>query len=206
MAETSAQQPGRARNLLLLVVFLGGWIAAIVAFALFMRGWVPEVDLEASLAAIEEAETEPAEPGGPASPGLQPLSGPLPALAVSGSIYVPVYSSLYVGGERRLKSLSATMSLRNTSADQALVVTGVTTFDAGGRAVADRFDGPQVLAPMATAEFYIDQSSASGNPVAAVLITWGAEAPILRPLGEAVIIGSYGAKSLSLISRGAHRP
>ena len=205
MVEKSEGQYGRLQKFILLV-FFGGWIGAVVAFALFMRAWIPDVDLKADLAAIEEADTEEANLDGPLPPTLQPLSGPLPAFPVSGSVYVPLYSSLYVGGRRSLKNLSATLSLRNTSADQALIVTSVTYFDGNGKAVVELLDVPHVLGPMATAEFYTDQSSTSGGPVATVIVGWGAEASDAPPLIEAVILGNYGAKSISFVSRGESRP
>ncbi len=180
MVEKSEGQYGRLQKFILLV-FFGGWIGAVVAFALFMRAWIPDVDLKADLAAIEEADTEEANLDGPLPPTLQPLSGPLPAFPVSGSVYVPLYSSLYVGGRRSLKNLSATLSLRNTSADQALIVTSVTYFDGNGKAVVELLDVPHVLAPMATAEFYTDQSSTSGGPVATVIVGWGAETSAAPP-------------------------
>jgi hypothetical protein len=205
MVDKSEGQYGRLQKFILLV-FFGGWIGAVVVFALFMRAWIPDVDLKADLAAIEEADTDEANLDGPLPPSLQPLSGPLPAFPVSGSVYVPLYSSLYVGGRRSLKNLSATLSLRNTSADQALIVTSVTYFDGNGKAVVELLDIPHVLAPMATAEFYTDQSSTSGGPVATVIVGWGAETSAAPPLIEAVILGNYGAKSISFVSRGESRP
>jgi hypothetical protein len=205
MVDKSEGQYGRLQKFILLV-FFGGWIGAVVVFALFMRAWIPDVDLKADLAAIEEADTDEANLDGPLPPSLQPLSGPLPAFPVSGSVYVPLYSSLYVGGRRSLKNLSATLSLRNTSADQALIVTSVTYFDGNGKAVVELLDVPHVLAPMATAEFYADQSSTSGGPVATVIVGWGAETSVAPPLIEAVILGNYGAKSISFVSRGESRP
>ncbi len=205
MVDKSEGQYGRLQKFILLVFFVG-WIGAVVVFALFMRAWIPDVDLKADLAAIEEADTDEANLDGPLPPSLQPLSGPLPAFPVSGSVYVPLYSSLYVGGRRSLKNLSATLSLRNTSADQALIVTSVTYFDGNGKAVVELLDVPHVLAPMATAEFYADQSSTSGGSVATVIVGWGAETSVAPPLIEAVILGNYGAKSISFVSRGESRP
>ena len=55
-------------------------------------------------------------------------------------------------------------------------------------------------------KFYADQSSTSGGPVATVVVGWGAETSVAPPLIEAVILGNYGAKSISFISRGESRP
>lgn len=205
MVEKSEAQDSGLRKFILFV-FLLGWMGAVAAFALFMRAWIPDVDLKADLAAIEEADTDHADLDGALPPSLQPLSGPLPAFSVSGSVYVPLYSSLYVGGRRSLKNLSATLSLRNTSPDQALIVTSVTYFSDKGEAVVKFLDAPHVLAPMALAEFYIDQSETSGGPVATVTVGWGAETSIAPSLIEAVVLGNYGAKSISFVSRGESRP
>ena len=58
-----------------LLVFFGGWIVAIVAFALLMRAWIPELNLEADLAAIEEADTDRTNLGALPTT-LQPLKTP----------------------------------------------------------------------------------------------------------------------------------
>jgi hypothetical protein len=205
MVEKSEGQYGRLQRFILLVVFLG-WMGAVVTFTLFMGAWMPDFDLKADLAAIEEADTDEADFDRPLPPALQALTGPLSAFTVSGSVYVPLYASLYVGGRRSLKNLSTTLSLRNTSADHALIVTSVTYFDERGEAVVKLIDLPHVVAPMTTAEFYIDQSSMSGEPIVTVVVSWGAETSVAPPLIEAVILGNYGAKSISFVSRGENRP
>ena len=205
MVENSEQQYGRMQRFILFV-FVIGWIGVVAALALFMRAWIPDIDLKADLAAIEEADTDEVSLDRPLPTTLQPLTGPLPAFLGSGTVYVPLYSSLYVGGQRSLKNLSATLSLRNTSADQTLILTSVTFFDDTGKAVVKLLDEPHALAPMATAELYTDQSRTSGGPITAVIVEWGTEASGEPLLAEAVILGNYGAKSISFISRGESRP
>lgn len=204
MAEQFGGRDGGLRRFVLYVSILG-WVATIVAIALFMRIWIPDVDLKAELDAIEQADTEDAETGGSPSV-LQPLAGPLPAFSVSGATYVPLYGGLYVGGKRSLKNLSATLSLRNLATDDALIFTTVSYLNAGGEAVGEALDAPQVLAPLATAEFYIDRSDLPGGDVAAVVVEWGGETSTAPPLIEAVILGNYGAKSISFVSRGQLLP
>jgi hypothetical protein len=189
-----------------LFVFLGAWVATVVVLVLLMMSLIPEADLEADLAALEDADTEEATVEESLPAILQRLPGPAPEFSHTGSVYVPLYSSLYVGGQRSLKNLSATLSLRNTSVDQTLVLTSVTYLDASGKTVAERFETPHSMAPMTTAEIYIDQSRAGGGPITGIVVAWGAETSIAPPLAEAVIVGSYGAKSISFVSRGERRP
>jgi hypothetical protein len=191
---------------LTLLLFLVGWVASIVALIFVMKAIIPEANLEADLAAIEAVDTDPAALDGALPPELQPLSGLRRELPLSGSVYVPLYDTLYVGGQRSLKNLSATLSLRNTSSDQTLVVTSVTYFDSKGAIIAELLKSPHSMAPMTTAEVYIDQSRADDTSIAGVVVGWGAETSIAPPLAEAVIVGSYGAKSISFVSRGERRP
>lgn len=205
MAELPERQSLGLRTFIAITI-LGGWIATIAAFAFFMRVWISDTDLEAKLTALEKADTDEADPDGLPSPTLQILTGPLPDLSVSGSTYVPLYNELYVGGERSLKHLSATLSVRNTSVDQALVVTSIKVFDESGKPVAVPVDVPHLLGPMATAQLYVDQSRVRGRQLTTVVVDWGAETRIAPPLIGAIIIGSYGGKSISFAIPGVTRP
>lgn len=197
---------GGSRQQLGLFVFLGGWVAAIVVLVLVMMALIPETDLEADLLVLEETDTEEATLDGPLPAVLQPLPEPVPEFSKAGSVYVPMYSGLYVGGQRSLTNLSATLSLRNTSADQSLVVTSIKYFNGRGESVADLLDAPRLMAPRTTAEVYIDQNKSNEDPVTGIVIGWGAGQSIAPPLVEAVIVGSYGIKSISFVSRGENRP
>lgn len=186
-------------------VFLLGYIVAILAGALFMRAVIPDIDLKTELAAIEQQDTERVDLG-ELPPVLRPLGEAVPVLPISGSVYVPLYNELYVGGQRSSKNLSATLLLRNTSVDQELVVTSATYFNAEGKPVAELFEGPHVLPPTATATFYVDRSGMPDASISSIVVDWGAEMPIAEPTIEAVVLGSYGAKSISFVSRGTRRP
>jgi len=205
MEDSSGAVRGVSRSFVS-VLFLGGWVVTIAVLVLFMRAWIPDADLMTELAELERTDTASADSDGPASTPLQPLPGNLPSIAVSGTEYLPVYADLYVGGQRALKNLSSTVSLRNTSGEQPIIVTAVTYFDRSGRAVANRIDAPHTLAPMATAEFYVDQSLSEDGPVASIAVQWAAERSVAPPIVEAVIVGSYGVKSISVVTRSESLP
>lgn len=204
MAEGPETQDAGMRKFILRLFFFG-WVVTVAAFGLLMRAWIPDVDLEAELAALEEADTDAADLDAPPSPTLQILTDPLPDLSVSGSTYVPLYNELYVGGERSLKHLSATLSVRNTSVDQALVVTSIKVFDESGEPVAEPLDTPHVLGPMASAQLYVDQTRVRGRPLTTVVVQWGSESPIDPPLIGAIIVGGYGGKGISFAIPGVTR-
>ncbi len=205
MTESASGRGTRWQRNVFFAVFIG-WIATIAAFAILMRVVLSNVDIEEQWAAAEQDDTVQATASGVLSAALQPIPEPAPTFSASGAVYVPLYSSLYVGGERVLKNVSTTLSIRNRSANAAIAVTSVTYHAAGGSTVAEPLAQPHLLAPMAVAEFYIDQRPEAGGPAATVVVGWGAETPSSPPLVEAVIIGSYGGRSLSFISRGSAGP
>jgi hypothetical protein len=96
MAEKPEGPDGRTPRINLFL-FLAGWVATVVVLVLLMTVLIPEVDLEADLAAIEDADTIRAILDGSLPSVLQPLSEPYPELSRSGPVQVPLYGGRYVG-------------------------------------------------------------------------------------------------------------
>lgn len=119
---------------------------------------------------------------------------------------MPLYRNLYIGEHRALKILAATLSIHNTSSKYPLILTNLTYFDGDGEATVERLGEPHVLPPMAAAEVYIDHGELDTAPIATAVVGWSGDASITPPLIEAVIVGKYGAKGFSVLSRGVSLP
>ena len=134
-------------------------------------------------------------------PGRTPVetAGPL---AIEAEVYVPVYSTIYAGQGFLHSNLAATLSIRNTSLTEPIVVREVRYFDTDGKLVQQYVDAPHNLAPMATADFYIDATDVRGGTGANFVVIWAADAAASEPVIEAVMLGSIGTKGISFISRG----
>ncbi|HYH39069.1 MAG TPA: DUF3124 domain-containing protein [Azospirillum sp.] len=131
---------------------------------------------------------------------------PVPDGTASGrrgaTVYVPVYSTLYLGHGVAQPNLAVTLSVRNTSPSQGLVVRRITYYDTAGNEVQRFIEKPHALAAMGTAEFYIDLTDGRGGPGANFIVEWSAEDGASDPLIEAVMVGGVGTRGISLISRG----
>ena len=123
-------------------------------------------------------------------------------LVVRKTVYVPIYSQIYVGSARRTFELTATLSLRNTDRHEPIVVQSVTYFDSGGSALREYLEGPSLLGPMATADFVIERTDTTGGSGANFLVEWGAEQPVTEPHVEAVMIGQAGTAGISFVTQG----
>jgi hypothetical protein len=119
-------------------------------------------------------------------------------------VYVPVYSSIYVpvGHPHVTVELAATVSLRNVSPRDSLVVESVRYYDSQGKHVRDHVAQPGELAPLASVEFVVPMSDTTGGPGANFLIDWSGPAGIDAPLVEAIMTGQSGNAGISFTSLG----
>jgi hypothetical protein len=139
-----------------------------------------------------------------ASERLQPAATVPGDAAAGGTIYVPVYSSLYLGLPNRSNSvdLAATVSVRNLSTAHPITLDWVRYYDSVGKQVREYLEKPSTLPPLGSVEFMIQRSDTSGGPGANFLVRWHAPAVVDEPLIEAVMLGQSGNAGISFSSRG----
>jgi len=127
------------------------------------------------------------------------------SLTIKKQSYLPLYSSVALGGGATLVHLGANVTLRNISPDQPLVVTSARYFDRSGEMVSDLAGQAFTLKPMATIEVFIPITEQSvglrGGRGGSILLDWAATGPIPEPVMEALVLGSSGPASFSFISR-----
>jgi hypothetical protein len=135
---------------------------------------------------------------------LQPTAEVPSESATGGTIYVPVYSSLYLGIPNRANTvaLAATVSVRNVSTVHPITLEWVRYYDSVGKPVREYLDKPSTLPPMGAVEFVIQRADVTGGPGANFLIRWQAPAVVDEPLIEAVMLGQSGNAGISFVSRG----
>lgn len=135
---------------------------------------------------------------------LQPL--PEGANATMGRfrqvVYVPIYSSVYLGFDQQMLDLSATLSIRNVSSQHALIVHSARYYDSGGKEIANYVPKPSSLGALATADFVIQRRDRTGGPGANFLVEWSSVEDVDEPVIEAVMIGQHGNAGISFTSLG----
>ena len=145
----------------------------------------------------------------PPSPILTPLGNsgvtsepPVKNFVFGQAIYVPAYSFIYHGsGDRYL--LSITLSIRNTSSTDVILVRSVQYFNSAGALEAQFASGSLRLAPMATAEFFIPEHDPIGGSGANFVVEWVSEKEkVSQPIIEAVMISTRSQQGISFLSTG----
>lgn len=126
-------------------------------------------------------------------------------IAIVGSqgqvVYVPAYSHVYhEDGKPHL--LTITLSVRNTSDENDMVVRSVRYFDTKGKEVKSYLKKPLKLGPLGTTEILVSRDDATGGSGANFLVDWVSANPISDPIIEAVMIDTAGQQGISFARSG----
>jgi len=175
------------------IVIFGAWG---VVMALVMR-WAERTWPSGDRARVTEAELRPTRAN------FRPFEGEPPPAARTGSTYVPVYSTVYLGDREVQAGLAVTLSVRNTSPDRELVVYRVDYHDTAGKLAMRLADRPHAVPAMATAEFFIDRRDPVGGPGANYVVEWSVPEGGTDPLIEAVMVGRFSNIGITFTSRGS---
>ena len=171
-----------------------GWRATVFGLALFVGGTL-----------LGSYLRHPAEPvHSTAEERLRPAAS-VPEQSVSGgTIYVPVYSTLFLGVANRKSTvdLAVTVSVRNVSASHPITLESVQYYDSVGKHLRDYLDRVSTLPPLGTVEFVVQRSDTTGGPGANFLVRWHADTAVDEPLVEAIMLGQSGNAGVSFSSRG----
>lgn len=123
-------------------------------------------------------------------------------IKVHESIYVPFYSQIYDENKSRTTLLTGTLSVRNTDAENGLIIKSIAYYSTSGKLLQQLCETPVSLGPMGTAEIVVPRTHTAGGSGANFVVEWLAEKKIAEPIAEAVMISTGSAQSISFVCRG----
>jgi hypothetical protein len=118
------------------------------------------------------------------------------------TIYVPIYSHIYIREKSRPMNLAATLSIRNTDAQNSIRVTSVRYYDSNGLLIRKHVNEPLRVSPMATTEFIVTERDTKGGSGANFIVEWVSDIHVAEPIVEAVMIGEAYQQGISFICPG----
>lgn len=133
---------------------------------------------------------------------LQAIEKPLDESFRRGRTYVPIYSSIHWGFDNILADLACTLSVRNVSTTDDLILESISYFDSSGKKVRQYVERPSKAAPMMSVEFVIARKDRTGGLGASFLVDWAVPKSGDDPLIEAVMVGQQGNAGISFSSPG----
>lgn len=121
---------------------------------------------------------------------------------VEGSSYMSVYSQIYSQSEHRKHDLTATISIRNTSADDTIYFDRAEYYNTHGKSIRTYFEKTIYVAPLETVEIVINESDPAGGTGGNFIFDWKKKPSTSEPLFECVMISTSGQQGLSFTTTG----
>ncbi|TXD66848.1 DUF3124 domain-containing protein [Polaribacter glomeratus] len=108
------------------------------------------------------------------------------------TIYVPIYSNIYVTRVNQKCLLAATLSIRNTSYSDSLFVTKIDYFNTEGVLVKNYLHNSISLPPMASINYVIEKEDDTGGSGANFIVELSGKNKHVKPIIQAIMIGENG--------------
>ncbi len=118
------------------------------------------------------------------------------------TVYVPIYSHIYMWEQTRTTDLTATVSVRNTDLTHPIIISTANYYDTNGKLVRKYLEQPVELAPLAATDFVVNQEDTTGGLGASFIMEWVAQQQVSNPVIEAIMINTSGNQGLSFVSPG----
>ena len=118
------------------------------------------------------------------------------------TIYIPIYSDIYVDQQNQKVLLASTLSIRNTSYNDSLFISKIDYFNTEGELVRSYVQNLINLPPMATVNYVIEKDDDTGGPGANFIVEINSKNKDVKPVIQAIMIGETGNKGFAFITDG----
>ena len=123
-------------------------------------------------------------------------------LAQQEQVYIPIYSDIYYVDAKHTFSLTATLSIRNTSFKDSIYVFAIDYYNSGGKKVRRYNDSTLLLKPMESVEYVVENKDDTGGVGANFVVEWGARQGAQKPFFQGIMIGTTGQQGISFTTEG----
>jgi hypothetical protein len=118
------------------------------------------------------------------------------------TIYVPVYSHIYVGDREIPFLLTVTLSIRNIDPNHQITITTVDYYETQGKFLRKYIDKPVILNPQESLRYIIAERDKTGGSGANFTVEWKSDKFVNPPIVESIMIGAKSGQGISFSSRG----
>ncbi len=175
---------------------------ALAPLALVSCDGVGRVDRKVSKVVVPDTPTILAEAEDAPAGTAYVVPVPESEIVVRRTVYVPIYSHIYISDSLRPYGLAASLSVRNTDPTHPIVLHSLRYYDTAGELVRNELKAPLRIDPMASVDTFVAPSDKSGGLGANFLVEWVATAEVNEPIIQAVMIGTAGGQGISFVTDG----
>jgi hypothetical protein len=124
------------------------------------------------------------------------------SVAQSELVYIPIYSDIYYVDEKHTFSLTATLSIRNTSFKDSIYIFSIDYYNSKGEKVRRYNESTLLIQPMESVEFVVEDKDDTGGVGANFVVDWGGKLNVQKPYFQGIMIGTMGQQGISFTTEG----
>lgn len=124
------------------------------------------------------------------------------SVAQSELVYIPIYSDIYYVDAKHTFSLTATLSIRNTSFKDSIYVFSIDYYNSQGEKVRRYNESTLLIKPMESVEFVVEDKDDTGGVGANFVVDWGGNLNVQKPYFQGIMIGTMGQQGISFTTEG----
>ncbi len=124
------------------------------------------------------------------------------SLLMGETIYIPLYSDIYILNENRKLGLTSTLSIRNTDISFPIYLKTIDYFNTEGKRIRTYLDTPVTLNPLQTTEIVVAHEDNEGGSGANFIVEWVSDKEVSSPIMESIMINTYNGQGISFTSQG----
>ena len=118
------------------------------------------------------------------------------------TVYVPVYSHIYIGDNERPFNLTSTLSIRNTDPENPITITEVKYYGSDGKLLKKYIDEPVTLKGFAATRYVVRESDTAGGSGANFIVKWRSDKESNIPVIESINVSARSQQGISFTSPG----
>lgn len=123
-------------------------------------------------------------------------------LSTGQTVYVPVYSHIYIGDNERPFNLTSTVSIRNTDPENKITITEVNYYGSDGKLLKKYIDEPVTLMGFAATRYVVRESDTAGGSGANFIVKWKSDKDANIPVIESINVSARSQQGISFTSPG----
>lgn len=125
-------------------------------------------------------------------------------LSFRDTIYIPMYTEIYMEHDSWKLKLTPTISIRNTSLKDTIYVEEIDHYNSHGELVHQYHDKILFLGPLQSIEYVVAERESESEAMigGSFIIKWGANTSKVKPIFQGIMVSSHGPQGISFLTEG----
>ena len=126
------------------------------------------------------------------------------ALSYRDTIYIPIYTQIFMEHDSWKLGLTPTISIRNTSLKDTIYIEEIDHYNSQGELIHQYHDKIVFLGPVQSIEYVVaeQESDAEARIGGSFIVNWGANSSKVKPIFQGIMISSHGPQGVSFLTEG----